>query len=371
MSGWDAGVRGDPSAGLFAPGRLAGCDVPHRIVMAPLTRNRSGPGGVPSDLAREYYGQRASAALIISESTAVSALGIGYPRVPGLFSEDQVEGWRRITRAVHARGGRIVAQLCHNGRISHPAFHDGVLPVAPSSLTPPGQAMTEAGVTPYVTPRALATNEIDGIVREFEAAASHARDAEFDGIEIHAASGFLVDQFLRDGTNRRTDGYGGSPDNRARLLLEIVAATNDVWSGERIGVRLSPLSTVNGMLDTDPRATFSLVTDRLSEAGVGYLHLMRRNDLAGTPRAFDFHELRARFRGPVVMNGGYDRESADEAIRHGAADFISFGTAFLANPDLPARFRSGSALNEADKATFYTGGAKGYVDYPTTGAAEL
>jgi N-ethylmaleimide reductase len=339
--------------------------------MAPLTRNRSGPGGVPSDLAREYYGQRASAAVIISEATAVSSLGVGYPRVPGLFTDDQVDGWRRITRAVHARGGRIVAQLCHNGRVSHPAFHGGLLPVAPSALMPPGQAMTEAGVTPYVTPRALETGEIDEVVHEFEAAASRARDAEFDGIEIHAANGFLVDQFLRDGTNRRTDGYGGSPENRARLLLEIVAATNRIWSGERIGVRLSPLSTVNGMVETDPLTTFSRVTNRLSEAGVGYLHLVRRNDLEGTPRSFDLQALRARFRGPVVMNGGYDRAAADETIRRGAADFISFGTAFLANPDLPARLRSGTALNEPDKATFYTGGARGYVDYPTASAVEL
>jgi N-ethylmaleimide reductase len=282
-----------------------------------------------------------------------------------------VEGWRGITRAVHARGGRIVAQLCHNGRISHPAFHAGLLPIAPSALAPPGQAMTNAGVTPYVTPRALATGEIPGIVAEFAAAASHAREAEFDGIEIHAANGFLIDQFLRDGTNRRTDTYGGSADNRARLLLEIVAATSRIWSAERVGVRLSPLSTVNGMLDSHPRETFSLVSDRLGEMGIGYLHLVRRNDLAGTPRTFDLHELRLRFRGLVVMNGGYDRAAADEAIRTGMADFISFGTAFLANPDLPARFRSGRALNEPDKATFYTGGAKGYVDYPIAGAAEL
>jgi N-ethylmaleimide reductase len=352
------------AGGLFAPGILSRFTVPHRIVMAPLTRNRAGTDGVPSALAVDYYGQRASAALIVSESTSVSALAVGYPRTPGLFTRAQVEGWRAVTEAVHARGGRIFAQLCHNGRVSHPSFHAGAPPVAPSAMVPPGQAMTPDGLQPFHMPRALTTAEVREAVEQFAAAASSALAAGFDGVEVHGASGFLVDQFLRDGANHRTDCYGGSIEKRARFLLEVVEAVGERCGFDRVGVRLSPLSHVNGMFDSTPWETFAFAAARLNAAGLAYLHLMRRNDAIGTPQDFRIEDLRRYYRGVLVMNGGYDRADGDKAIRTGQADFISYGTAFLANPDLPERLRREAPLNAPDKATFYTGGARGYLDYP-------
>jgi len=358
-------VSADPAAGgLFGPGILSRFTVPHRIVMAPLTRNRAGADGVPSVLAVDYYAQRASAALIVSESTSVSASGGGYLRTPALFTDAQVEGWRVVTEAVHGRGGRIFAQLCHNGRVSHPSFHAGVLPVAPSAIAPPGQAMTTEGLQPFRVPRALTAAEVEETVEQFAAAASRAMAAGFDGVEIHGASGFLVDQFLRDGSNRRTDRYGGSIEKRARFLLDVVEAVGERCGFDRVGVRLSPLSHVNGMFDSTPWETFAFAAATLNTAGLAYLHLMRRNDAAGTPQHFRIENLRRYYRGVLVMNGGYDRASGDEAIRTGEVDFISYGTAFLANPDLPERLRRGAPLNAPDKATFYTGGARGYLDYP-------
>ena len=352
-------------AGLFAAGRLSRYDVPHRVVMAPLTRNRAGADGTQSALAVEYYRQRASAALIVSEATSVSPAGAGYPRTPGLFTDAHVEGWRRVTSAVHAAGGRIFAQLCHNGRISHSSFHDGAWPVAPSAIAAPGHAMTrDDELVPFETPRALAIADVPEVVEQFAQAARRALAAGFDGVELHAASGFLLDQFLRDGTNRRTDRYGGPLEHRTRFLLDVVDVVGRACGPDRVGVRLSPLSAVNGMADSHPRDTFGFVAAELSRAGLAYLHLMRRNDVAGAAEAFDVGTLRDVYDGTLILNGGFDRASGDHAIRSGRADFISYGTAFLANPDLPARFRTGAILNVPDKATLYAGGARGYVDYP-------
>jgi N-ethylmaleimide reductase len=348
---------------LFTPFQLGALALPNRVVMAPMTRNRAGRGSVPGALAAEYYRQRASAGLIVTEATQVSPQGVGYPGTPGIHDDLQVAGWQRVTDAVHAAGGRIFLQLWHVGRISHPSLQpDGALPVAPSAIAAKGDAFTASGPQPFVTPRALETAEIPGIVAQFENGARRARAAGFDGVEIHGANGYLIDQFLRDGTNRRTDRYGGSLQNRARFLLEVTEAVADVWGAERVGVRLSPQSDFNDMHDSDPRATFGHAALALEPFGLAYLHIVEPAGVTGArPLAPDLKEA---FGGPLMVNGGYTRALAERALAQGHADLVSFGTSFLANPDLPLRLARNVPLNAPDPATFYGGDARGYTDYP-------
>lgn len=358
---------------LFTPVRLGPYVLRNRIVMAPLTRNRAGPDNVPQAINALYYTQRASAGLIISEATQVSPTGVGYPNTPGIHTAAQVEGWKNITSAVHTRDGRMFLQLWHVGRISHPSLQpDGALPVAPSAIQPAGEAYTYEGLKPFVTPRALALDEIPGVVEQYQTGARYALEAGFDGVEIHAANGYLIDQFLRDGTNHRNDRYGGSVENRARFLLEVAEAVCAVWGANRVGVRLSPVGTFNDMSDSDPQATFNYAAEQLRRYGLAYLHVVEGDELvAETPGAantrFDFERLRRSYGGAYMANCGYTLVSANTALRAGRADLIAFGRLFISNPDLPERFAAGAPLIEADHATFYGGDAHGYTDYPTLG----
>ncbi len=349
---------------LFTPFDLGDLTLPNRIVMAPMTRNRA-PDNVPTELMAEYYRQRATAGLIISEGAAISPQAIGYPGVPGIYSEAQVAGWKRVTDAVHDAGGRMFIQLWHVGRISHPDLQpDGAPPVAPSALRPAGEAMTFEGPKPFVTPRALEIGEIPQIVDQYRQAAVNAKQAGFDGVEIHAANGYLLDQFLRDGTNRRTDVYGGSVENRFRLLGEVVEAVKHIWPEHRIGVRLSPENRFNDIADSNPQVTFEEIVTRLSAITSGYLHVLEGDMTGQSEPAVDYARLRAAYHGPYMVNNGYDLARATDAIASGYADLVSFGRPFIANPDLVERFRRGAPLNEPDEATFYGGGAEGYTDYP-------
>src|SRR5215831_10961774 len=364
---------------LFQPYRLGPFTLPNRIVMAPLTRSRARqPGNVPTSLNACYYAQRASAAFIISEATQVSMQGQGYAWTPGIHSREQVEGWRGVTEAVHQAGGLIFLQLWHVGRISHPSLQpDGVLPVAPSAVKPGGQAFIEndkgqGELVPFVTPRALQIEEMPYLVRQYVHGARNALDAGFDGVEVHAANGYLLDQFLQSSTNRRTDGYGGSVENRLRLLLEVVEAVSEVWQPDRVGVRLSPLGTLNDIHDDDPETTFGTAAARLSDRGLAYLHIVNpamaalENHTKPEPAALRMVELmRAKYRGRLIVAGGFDLDAAEDWLRKDRADLIAFGRKFLANPDLPERFRLRAPLNADDRATYYGGGAKGYTDYPS------
>jgi N-ethylmaleimide reductase len=348
------------SADVFASYRLGDLTLKNRIVMAPMTRSRAVDGNVPNPLAVTYYAQRASAGLIVTEATQVSPQGVGYIRTPGIHSDAQVAGWRTVTDAVHAAGGKIFAQLWHVGRISHPDFHGGALPVAPSAVAASGTVFTGAGPKPMVTPRALTLAELPGIVAQFRAGAENAKRAGFDGVEIHGANGYLLDQFTRDGTNQRTDAYGGSVENRVRLPLEVVDAVVGVWGPARVGYRVSPNGAFNAMSDSDPQRTFAHLAGELDRRGIGYLHAV--DPLAdGDKRLSPL--LRRIFSGAYIVNGGFDLAAANAALSHGA-DLVAFGVPFLANPDLPERLRRGAALNAPDQATFYAGEERGYVDYP-------
>ena len=355
--------QGKSGIDLFAPVRLGPYDLRNRMVMAPMTRNRAGVGNVPHELNAVYYGQRASAGLIVSEASQVSPQGVGYPGTPGIHSREQVEGWKLVTKAVHERGGRIFLQLWHVGRISHPSLQpDGELPVAPSSIRPTGDAFTATGLQPFVTPRALETHEISGIVEQYRRGAINALAAGFDGVEIHAANGYLIDQFLRDGANRRTDRYGGPLENRMRLLQEVTGVAVDVWGGNRVGVRLSPVSPFNDMIDSNPQHTFEHAVAALNRFGLAYAHVVETG-IETQPR-FDFASLRKAFRGAYIANAGYTKERAHAALADNDADLVSFGVLFLANPDLPVRFGRGAPLNTPDQSAFYGGSEKGYTDYP-------
>jgi N-ethylmaleimide reductase len=352
---------------LFSPFQLGPLTLPNRIVMAPMTRNRAGPGNVPGPLAAIYYAQRASAGLIVSEATQVSPQGVGYPGTPGIHSAEQIAGWKRVTDAVHGAGGRIFLQLWHVGRISHPSLQPGGgLPVAPSAIAPAGQAMTREGLKPFVTPRALETAEIPGIVVDYRLGARHAREAGFDGVELHGANGYLVDQFLRDRTNHRTDRYGGSAQNRARFLIEVTEALVGEWGAERVGVRLSTTAPFNDMGDSDPAATFTAAVGELNRFGLAYLHVVE--PVAGDPvpagEMPDIRFFRKLWRGTLMGNKGYDLARAQAVLRDGAVDLVSFAALFLANPDLPERLRRGGPFNPPDRKTFYGGDAGGYTDYP-------
>lgn len=353
---------------LFQPVTLGPYQLSNRVVMAPLTRSRAGENGVPRPLMTDYYAQRASAGLIIAEGTNISLQGRGYALTPGIYDETQVQGWRQVTEAVHARRGRIFPQLWHVGRVSHPSLQSGGnLPVAPSAIRPEATSYTTAGFQPCVTPRALATAEIPGIVEQYRHAARNALTAGFDGVEIHAANGYLIEQFLRDSTNKRTDAYGGSRENRARLLLEVTEAVVGVCGGERVGIRLSPVSQVNGAgLDSDPAGTYAYVVDRLNAFGLAYIHIIEgaTQGPREVPGGFDLQILRRSFKGLYIAHNGYDLELALEARRRNLADLISFGRLYIANPDLVQRLRIDASLSVPDRATFFGGGARGYTDYP-------
>ncbi len=364
---------------LFEPVRLGCYNLPHRIVMAPLTRSRSRqPGNIPTALNASYYAQRASAALIVSEATQVSMQGQGYAWTPGIHSREQLEGWRLVTGAVHGTGGLIFMQLWHVGRISHPSLQpDGMLPVAPSAIRPAGDAFIEnekgeGALVPFVTPRALLVDEMPYLVQQYAGAAKNALQAGFDGIEIHAANGYLLDQFICSRTNRRDDAYGGAVENRARLLLEVLDAVCVVWGPDRVGVRLSPLGTFNDISDDNPESTFGYIANRLCDFGLAYLHVVNPDVAAlenGTQvapvarRVLDV--MREKYQGTLIVAGGFGPESAETWLREERADLIAFGRKFIANPDLPERLRQHASLNTPDPATYYGGGVKGYTDYPT------
>jgi len=353
---------------LFDPIELGPLVCPNRIFMAPLTRCRAAEGHVPTGLNAEYYRQRASAGLIISEATSVSPRGFGYPNTPGIFTDAQVAGWQEVTRAVHAAGGRIFLQLWHVGRISHPFFQpNGETPVAPSPVKPRGQISTGTTMVDYVTPRALEVGEIQEVVAEYVHGAEKARAGGFDGVEIHNANGYLLDQFLRDGTNQRGDRYGGSVANRARLTLEVTEAVASVWGGERVGIRFSPAGVYNDMRDSNPLETFGHVLRELNSFKLAYAHVtqMTERDIAhGAVEGVGPRELRHRFKGPMISAGGFTLDTGNRALAEGWADAIAFGVPFLANPDLPERFRRRAPLNDPDDATFYGSGPTGYTDYP-------
>ena len=362
--------EGAAGSDLFQPVRMGPLVLSNRIAMAPLTRSRAGAGDVPRQMNAEYYAQRASAGLIISEATNITQQGKGYAFTPGIYTEDQVAGWRLVTDAVHAKGGHIVCQLWHVGRISHPDLQRwGRLPVAPSAIKPDGQAFTETGFKPHVTPRALDTDEIPSIVRDYTHAAECAKRAGFDGVEIHAANAYLLDQFLRDSTNQRTDRYGGSVENRTRFPLEVAEAVVAVWGGDRVGIRLSPLTPQvgNTPLDSNPMALYSTLIERLDDLGLVYIHMIEGATQGSReePPGFSFQRLRRKFRGLYIANNGYTRELALKARREDLADLICFGRPFIANPDLVERLRTGAPLAEGEKETWYGGDEHGYTDYPT------
>jgi N-ethylmaleimide reductase len=364
---------GSATADLFTPVRLGRYVLANRVVMAPLTRNRAGVGNVPQAMHAEYYAQRASAGLIITEATQASPQGVGYPGTPGIHTPGQIAAWRRVTDAVHGEGGRIFLQIWHVGRISHPSMQpDHALPVAPSAIRPEGDAFTVEGPQRFVTPRALTRDEIPGIVASFRKGAVNAIEAGFDGVEIHGANGYLLDQFLRDGSNRRTDRYGGSIENRARLLLEVVDAAAAEIGADRVGVRLSPINSFNSMSDSDPDVTFGYVAHQLSERGLAYLPVVE-TDFAGATEEHHYHRdaLREAYRGTYIANGGYDRARARLAIQTGTADLVSFGAPYVANPDLVERFALDAPLNKPEPATFYGGDERGYIDYPFLDEAAL
>jgi N-ethylmaleimide reductase len=350
---------------LFQPLQLGAFEVPNRIFMAPLTRCRAEAGHVPSELMAEYYAQRASAGLIIAEATMVMEGNSAFYAEPGIYSEAQFAGWRKVTDAVHAKGGKIFLQLWHGGRACPSFFNGGAQPVAPSALAITNDEVhTPDGKKPYDIPRELRDEEIPAIVAGFKKAAENAKLAGFDGVEIHAANGYLIDEFLRDGANKRTGPYGGSIENRARFLLEILEAVSSVWDSNRVGVRISPLNSFNSMSDSDPVALSTWLAKRLDGFHLAYLHVMRA-DLLGEQHADVLTPVRENFSGVLVSNMGYTAADASDAISSRKIDAVAFGRSFLANPDLPERVRVGAELNEPDAATFYSPGAAGYTDYKT------
>ncbi len=346
---------------LFTPVQVGRYTLPNRLLMAPMTRSRADDNGVPGELTPVYYAQRASAGLIVTEATFPSAMGKGYIRIPGIHTAAQVAAWRKVTAAVHAREGRIFLQIMHAGRISNPVFlPDNATPVAPSAVRPNGQSFTDQGMKPHMTPRPLETDEIPGIVAEYRRATELALEAGFDGVELHAASGYLPEQFLSSQTNLRTDRYGGSIDNRARFILELLAAMTAVAGGDRVGIKIAPEMNFNDIADATPQETYAYLVQALRPFHLAYLHVA----LFGTP--VDYHSLlRPLFDGAYLAGGGLDRDKAEAMLTAGRADAVVFGALFLANPDLPERFRQGAPLNAPDQTTFYTPGSKGYIDYPT------
>ncbi|MDE3812560.1 alkene reductase [Sinorhizobium meliloti] len=356
---------------LFEPYNLASLTLSNRIVMAPLTRNRAGPGFVPSDLAAEYYAQRASAGLLISEATQISQQGQGYQDTPGIYSQAQIDGWRKVTTAVHAKGGRIFVQLWHVGRVSHVDLQEnGATPVAPSAIRAETKTFVNNAFVDVSDPRALELDELPGIVNDYRRAAANAVAAGFDGVEVHGANGYLLDQFAKDGANVRADAYGGSIENRARLMLEVTAAVVEEIGPERTGIRLSPVSPANGVSTSDPQAQFEYIVDQLDALGIVYIHVVE--GATGGPRdvaPFDFGSLRRRFKNTYIANNGYDLDLATSRLAEDKADLFAFGRPFIANPDLVERLETRAVLAAIDPATIYGGGAAGYTDYPTLAAS--
>lgn len=360
-------VRGNPvSDTLLSPYRLGKLELANRVVMAPLTRNRAGAGNVPTPLIVEYYAQRASAGLIVTEATQVIPEGQGYEATPGIHSPEQIEGWKEVTRAVHARGGRIFLQLWHVGRVSHVSLQPGgAAPVAPSAIRAKTKTFIAGAFAEVSEPRALKRDEIPGVIEGFRQGTINALEAGFDGVEVHGANGYLLDQFLRDSANKRDDDYGGSIQNRARLTLEVLRAVIEAAGAERTGIRLSPVTPANDVSDSNPQPLFNYLVGEIDKLAPVYVHLVE--GATGGPRdfaPFDYAALRKAFRGTYIANNGYTPESARAAIESGAADLVAFGKSFIGNPDLVERLRRGAPLTTPDKATFYGGGAKGYTDYP-------
>ncbi|MEM9451125.1 MAG: alkene reductase [Cyanobacteria bacterium P01_E01_bin.6] len=358
---------------LFQPLELGAIALANRIIMAPLTRARAGESRVPNDLMLQHYAQRASAGLIITEATQISEQAAGWEQSPGIHTPEQIAGWKKIVDAVHHRGGKIVLQLWHTGRASHPDFQPGgALPVSSSAVRPDGEIHTPQGKKAHVTPRALTLEEIPGVIEQYAIATRNAKEAGFDGVEVHGANGYLIDQFLRDGVNQRTDAYGGSIENRARFLIEATEAAVNEWSSDRVGVRLSPYNPFNDMRDSDPIATFTYAAEALSQFNLAYLHIMEPLpghflSLEGVVERAAPH-MRQAFKGAVMLNGGYDAQTGATAIQNDEAEAIAYGIPFIANPDLVERFKQSAPLNEADFETFYTHGPEGYIDYPALAA---
>jgi 2,4-dienoyl-CoA reductase-like NADH-dependent reductase (Old Yellow Enzyme family) len=344
---------------LFQPFQAGALTFPNRIVMAPLTRCRASAGRVPNAMMAEYYAQRSAFGLILSEATSISPQGVGYPNTPGIWSEAQVEGWQGVTKAVHDAGGKILLQLWHVGRISDPVYLDGALPVAPSAIAASGHVSLIRPEKPFVTPRALAAEEIAGIVQDYRRAARNAKTAGFDGVEIHGANGYLLDQFLQDSSNHRTDEYGGSIENRARLMLEVTDAVISVWGADHVGMHLAPRGDSHGVGDTDLSAVFHHVAGELGKRGIAFI--CARESFAQPALG---PSLKKAFGGVYIANEGFTADSAREAIRSGEVDAVAFGKAAIANPDLVERFRAGAPLNDPDPSTFYGDGPVGYLDYP-------
>lgn len=349
---------------LFSPAPLGNLTLKNRMVMAPMTRNRAAEGNVPQEMNVEYYKQRAGAGLIITEASQVSPEGVGYPGTPGIYNQQQVTGWQKITDAVHKEGGLIFLQLWYCGRISHPdLLPDNQTPVAPSAIKPEGEAITFEGMKAFVEPRALEIDEIENIVGQYKNAAQMAKQAGFDGVEIHAANGYLLDQFLRDGSNKRNDIYGGNEENRMRFLNQVIDAVLEVWDSQSVGIRLTPENSFNSMSDSDPQAHYDYFITQLNRRDLAYLHILE-GDMLGAAANVDYRALRDVYNGIYMANNGYDQKRAQSALSNGDADLVAFGVPFLANPDLVDRYKNNLPLNEADQVTFYGGDETGYTDYP-------
>ena len=349
---------------LFSPIKVGAFTLGNRMLMAPLTRTRAGYQHLPNALMAEYYAQRASAGLIITECTMIAPNTSAFAAEPGVYSAEQIEGWKLTTDAVHAKGGKIFLQIWHAGRAAHPDLNGGAATVSASAIAIKGEVQTQNGMVPHVAPRELTVDEIQLIVRQFAQAAQNAIAAGFDGVEVHAANGYLIDQFLRDGCNKRSDAYGGSVENRARFLSEVLTAVSNAIGADHVGVRLSPLNSYNGMIDSDPMALIDYLSKHLNRFNLAYLHLMRA-DFFQVQKGDIMPVARANYKGVLVGNMGYSGDEAQQAIKDGLLDAVAFGTGFLANPDLPTRLKTGATLNTPDASTFYTLGEKGYTDYPT------
>lgn len=351
---------------LFDSIKVGALTLPNRMVMAPLTRGRAESDGTPTEIMVEYYRQRATAGLIISEATSISPFGIGWVNAPTIFKPEDITNWQAVTDAVHQAGGRIFLQLWHMGRVSHPDFLNGQQPVGPSAIAAIGDAHTPLGKKPYVRPRELTVEEIHATVADYATATKNAREAGFDGVEIHAANGYLIDEFLRDSANQRHDEYGGASPNRVRFMLEVVEAVVSAWSHDRVGIRVSPTNPYNDMSDSDPIGLFTYAAEQLNKFELAYLHVLEGlpgSVLAGPEPRVTPH-IRSAYNGILIVNGGYNQELGAKALENNEADLIAYGTLFIANPDLVERFRKGTALNTPDSHTFYTPGEKGYIDYP-------
>lgn len=353
---------------LFTPLEFGALTAPNRIFMAPLTRCRADAAHVPTALMSQYYGQRASAGLVIAEATMAMAGNSSFWMEPGIYSAAQVAGWKLTTDAVHEAGGRIFLQLWHGGRACHPLLNNGTQPVAPSPIAITGdEVLTPEGKQPYVIPRELRDEELPGIVDGFKRAAANAKDAGFDGVEVHGANGYLLDEFLRDGANKRIGPYGGSPENRARLMFEVIEAVSQVWGSDRVGLRISPLNSYNNMIDSDAIGLATWLAGQLNRFGLAYLHVMR-GDFLQQQSGDVMTPVRENYKGVLIGNMGYTPDEAEQAVLEGKLDAVAFGTSFLANPDLPARIKARAPLNKPDPAKFYTPGADGYTDYPVLGS---